>query len=114
MIAVFLSFVTQPDPIAQMFGIGLAFAVPIDATIVRAVLVPAAMVLLGDAKWWLPGWLDRILPRMHGIGEFWGYPERRAFAELLIGCEEDLRGPVRPRIGREGGGGSWPHLSSIR
>jgi RND superfamily putative drug exporter len=64
MIAVFLSFVTQPDPIAQMFGIGLAFAVLIDATIVRVVLVPAAMVLLGDANWWLPGWLDRILPRM--------------------------------------------------
>ena len=64
MIAVFLSFVTQPDPIAQMFGIGLAFAVLIDATIVRVVLVPAAMVLLGDANWWLPNWLDRMLPRM--------------------------------------------------
>jgi RND superfamily putative drug exporter len=64
MIAVFLSFVTQPDPIAQMFGIGLATAVFIDATIVRIVLVPATMVLLGDANWWLPGWLDRILPKM--------------------------------------------------
>jgi putative drug exporter of the RND superfamily len=64
MIAVFLSFVTQPDPVAQMFGIGLAMAVLIDATIVRVVLVPATMVLLGDANWWLPGWLDRILPKM--------------------------------------------------
>ena len=64
MIAVFLSFVTQPDPIAKMFGIGLAVAVFIDATIVRIVLVPATMVLLGDANWWLPGWLDRILPKM--------------------------------------------------
>jgi RND superfamily putative drug exporter len=64
MIAVFLSFVTQADPVAKMFGIGLAFAVFIDATIVRVVLVPATMVLLGDANWWLPGWLDRILPRM--------------------------------------------------
>jgi RND superfamily putative drug exporter len=64
MMAVFLSFVSQPDPIAQMFGIGLATAVLIDATIVRVVLVPATMVLLGDANWWLPGWLDRILPRM--------------------------------------------------
>ncbi|HET8525720.1 MAG TPA: MMPL family transporter [Actinomycetota bacterium] len=64
MIAVFLSFVTQPDPIAKMFGVGLAFAVLIDATIVRVILVPATMVLLGDANWWLPGWLDRILPRM--------------------------------------------------
>jgi RND superfamily putative drug exporter len=64
MIAVFLSFVTQPDPIGKMFGIGLAVAVLIDATLVRIVLVPATMVLLGDANWWLPGWLDRILPKM--------------------------------------------------
>jgi RND superfamily putative drug exporter len=61
---VFLSFVTQPDPVAKMFGIGLAVAVLIDATIVRIVLVPSTMVLLGDANWWLPGWLDRILPKM--------------------------------------------------
>ncbi|MEX0755511.1 MAG: MMPL family transporter [Actinomycetota bacterium] len=64
MIAVFLSFVTQADPIVKMFGIGLATAVFIDATIVRVVLVPATMVLLGDANWWLPGWLDRLLPKM--------------------------------------------------
>jgi RND superfamily putative drug exporter len=64
MIAVFLSFVSQPDPVAKMFGIGLAVAVFIDATIVRIVLVPATMVLLGDRNWWLPGWLDRILPKM--------------------------------------------------
>jgi RND superfamily putative drug exporter len=64
MIAVFLSFATQIDPVVKMFGIGLATAVFIDATIVRVVLVPATMVLLGDANWWLPGWLDRILPRM--------------------------------------------------
>jgi RND superfamily putative drug exporter len=64
MIAVFLSFVVQPDPIIQMFGIGLATAIAIDATIVRVVLVPATMVLLGNANWWLPRWLDRILPKM--------------------------------------------------
>jgi RND superfamily putative drug exporter len=64
MIAVFLSFVIQPDPVGKMFGIGLAVAVLIDATIVRIVLVPATMVLLGDLNWWLPGWLDRILPKM--------------------------------------------------
>jgi RND superfamily putative drug exporter len=56
--------VTEPDPVAQMFGIGLAVAVFIDATIVRIVLVPATMVLLGDANWWLPPWLDRMLPKM--------------------------------------------------
>ena len=64
MISVFLSFVTQPEPIVQMFGIGLATAVLVDATIVRVVLVPATMVLLGNANWWLPRWLDRILPEM--------------------------------------------------
>jgi RND superfamily putative drug exporter len=64
MIAVFLSFVALPDPVAKMFGIGLATAVFIDATIVRVVLVPSTMVLLGDANWWLPRWLDRLLPRM--------------------------------------------------
>jgi RND superfamily putative drug exporter len=64
MIAVFLSFVIQPDPVGKMFGIGLAVAVFIDATVVRIVLVPATMVLLGDKNWWLPGWLDRILPKM--------------------------------------------------
>ena len=55
---------SQPDPVAKMFGIGLAVAVFIDATVVRIVLVPATMELLGDANWWLPGWLDRILPKM--------------------------------------------------
>jgi RND superfamily putative drug exporter len=68
MIAVFLSFVALPDPIAKMFGIGLATAVLIDATIVRVVLVPATMMLLGDANWWLPRWLDRRLPTMQFEG----------------------------------------------
>jgi RND superfamily putative drug exporter len=45
-----------------MFGLGLATAIFVDATIVRLVLVPASMKLMGDANWWLPGWLDRILP----------------------------------------------------
>jgi uncharacterized membrane protein YdfJ with MMPL/SSD domain len=47
-----------------MFGLGLAIAVLIDATIVRMVLVPATMELLGDRNWWLPRWLDRILPKI--------------------------------------------------
>jgi RND superfamily putative drug exporter len=47
-----------------MFGLGLASAVLIDATLVRMVLVPATMSLLGRANWWLPKWLDRILPHM--------------------------------------------------
>jgi putative drug exporter of the RND superfamily len=64
MIAVFLSFVASPVPSLKMLGLGLATAILIDATIVRMVLVPATMTLLGNANWWLPGWLDRILPRL--------------------------------------------------
>ena len=52
------------DPTVKMFGVGLAVAVLIDATLVRMVLVPATMSLLGGANWWLPGWLDRILPHL--------------------------------------------------
>jgi RND superfamily putative drug exporter len=51
-----------------MFGIGLGAAILIDATIVRMVLVPATMELLGDRNWWLPGWLDRLLPDIHVEG----------------------------------------------
>jgi RND superfamily putative drug exporter len=62
MIAVFLSFVASPVPSLKMLGLGLATAIAIDATLVRMVLVPATMSLLGDANWWLPRWLDRALP----------------------------------------------------
>jgi RND superfamily putative drug exporter len=64
MIAVFLSFVASPVPSLKMLGLGLATAILIDATIVRMVLVPATMALLGKANWWLPAWLDRTLPRL--------------------------------------------------
>ena len=62
MISVFLGFVLGDDPAIKMFGLGLATAIFIDATIVRMVLVPAAMTLLGDANWWTPRWLGRLLP----------------------------------------------------
>ncbi len=62
MISVFLAFVAGSDPATKMFGIGLATAVLVDATLVRMVLVPATMALLGRANWWLPRWLDRLLP----------------------------------------------------
>jgi RND superfamily putative drug exporter len=64
MISVFLSFVGDPDPTVKMFGVGLAVAVFIDATIVRLVLVPATMELLGAANWWLPRWLGRVIPKI--------------------------------------------------
>jgi putative drug exporter of the RND superfamily len=62
MIAVFLSFALNDDPSTKMFGLGLATAVFVDATIIRLVLVPAVMKLLGQANWWLPAWLARLLP----------------------------------------------------
>ena len=64
MVAVFLSFVTDPSPFVQMIGLGLATAIAVDATVVRMVLVPATMALMGRANWWLPGWLDRVLPHL--------------------------------------------------
>ena len=64
MIAVFLSFVASPVPSLKMLGLGLATAILIDATVVRLVLVPATMALLGKANWWLPKSLDRMLPRV--------------------------------------------------
>jgi RND superfamily putative drug exporter len=64
MIAVFLSFVSSPVPSLKMLGLGLATAILIDATLVRMVLVPATMALLGKANWWLPAWLDRALPHL--------------------------------------------------
>ena len=68
MIVVFLSFVTDAEPVVKMMGVGLSVAVFVDATIVRMVLVPATMELLGDANWWLPRWLDRILPSINVEG----------------------------------------------
>ena len=68
MISVFLGFVTNPDPILKMMGLGLATAIFVDATIVRVVLVPASMKLMGDANWWFPKWLE-WLPRVDIEGE---------------------------------------------
>jgi putative drug exporter of the RND superfamily len=68
MVSVFLSFVANPSPAVKMFGLGLATAVALDATIVRMFLVPASMALLGRANWWLPRWLDRFLPRLTAEG----------------------------------------------
>ncbi|WBB60248.1 MMPL family transporter [Streptomyces sp. WMMC500] len=65
MIAVFTGFAIDPDVTVKMVGVGMAVAVLADATIVRMVLVPATMTLLGRANWWLPRWADRLLPELH-------------------------------------------------
>jgi RND superfamily putative drug exporter len=64
MISVFGAFVLGDDANGKLFGVGLSVAVLLDATLVRMILVPATMSLLGKANWWLPGWLDRILPHL--------------------------------------------------
>jgi RND superfamily putative drug exporter len=64
MVVVFLSFVTSQEVFLKLFGIGLAVAIFLDATVVRMVLVPAVMQLLGKWNWWIPNWLERALPRI--------------------------------------------------
>ena len=64
MVFVFGSFLLETDRVIKLFGIGLASAVLLDASIVRMLLVPATMELLGDRNWWLPRWLDRVLPKI--------------------------------------------------
>jgi RND superfamily putative drug exporter len=85
MFFVFMSFVLGSDRSLKMFGFGLAMAVLLDATVVRLVLVPATMELLGDRNWWLPRWLDRILPVVHVEAE----------EDVVAGTAPELREPER-------------------
>jgi RND superfamily putative drug exporter len=63
MVVVFLGFLLADEVFLKLLGIGMASAVLVDATVVRMVLVPAVMQLMGRANWWIPRWLDRALPR---------------------------------------------------
>ncbi|MER7919778.1 MULTISPECIES: MMPL family transporter [unclassified Streptomyces] len=90
MISVFLAFVLSGDRVIAMFGIALAAAVALDAFVLRTLLVPALMHLLGAANWWLPGWLDRGLPRI-SIEP----PECRAAHERLGPVPDDRTGRDR-------------------
>ena len=64
MVSVFAAFLLAPDVEVKMFAVGLTVAVLVDATVIRMILVPATMALMGDANWWLPGWLDRRMPHI--------------------------------------------------
>ena len=64
MIVVFGAFVLSPERMLQQFGLGLAVAILLDAFVVRCLILPAVMGLLGDRAWWMPGWLGRRLPRL--------------------------------------------------
>ncbi|AZQ37576.1 MMPL family transporter [Streptomyces cyaneochromogenes] len=83
MISVFLAFVLSGDRVIAMFGIALAAAVALDAFVLRTLLVPALMHMLGGANWWLPRWLDKRLPRI-SIEP----PESRAAHERLAAATD--------------------------
>lgn len=69
MVSVFAAFLLSDNIVVKMLGLGLAVSVLIDATVVRLLLVPAVMTLLGNRAWWTPGWLDRALPHVDTEGE---------------------------------------------
>jgi RND superfamily putative drug exporter len=85
MILVFASFAFGESAVIKQFGIGLSGAILIDAFIIRTTLVPSLMHLLGRANWWLPAWLDRILPQLNveGLGDEPTAPEMGAEPELV-------------------------------
>ncbi len=89
MVVVFGSFLFENDRSLKLMGVGLATAIFLDATIVRMILVPATMELLGDKNWWLPRWLDRILPNIDVEGH----------AEPVFDDEEAEREPVGAGVG---------------
>ena len=96
MVSVFFAFIINGDPTVKQFGVGMGVAVAVDATLVRCLLVPAVMVLLGRANWWFPRWLDRIVPNFSIEGEEWFRAARR-------------RGGAG-RDGGAGGGAAGPDL----
>ena len=62
MVVVFLAFIASSEVFLKLMGIGMATAILVDATVIRMLLVPSVMQLMGRANWWLPGWLGRLLP----------------------------------------------------
>jgi RND superfamily putative drug exporter len=88
MVFVFGSFLLEPDRVIKLMGAGLAVAVLLDATVVRMLLVPATMELLGSRNWWIPRWLDRVLPRLDVEGPH-------------VDEEEGPDGPEEPEVPRE-------------
>lgn len=88
MVTVFASFMLGDERIIKLFGLGLASAVFIDAVIIRSVLVPAVMQIFGTRAWWLPAWLDRILPRLH-VEPAEGDPAPTGEHPVVVAAETD-------------------------
>ncbi|MBB5788504.1 MMPL family transporter [Jiangella mangrovi] len=89
MVAVFAAFIPSPEVFLKVIGVGMAAAILVDATVVRMLLVPAVMHLLGRANWWLPSWLERRLPQLHVEGR----PEL-----YLPDADGDTRGAGEPEL----------------
>jgi RND superfamily putative drug exporter len=87
MVAVFLGFALDPNVVIKMIGVGMAAAIAIDATLIRLVVVPATMALLGRTNWYLPSWLERILPRLdpHGSSLASDAPDEQERKTVLVG-----------------------------
>jgi RND superfamily putative drug exporter len=97
MVCVFTSFVLNGDPVVKEFGVGLAVAIAIDSTLVRCLLVPAVMVLLGKRAWWLPRWMDRIVPHISIEGEeYFAKRDAELAADGPISRPQDDKSAHRP------------------
>jgi len=94
MVCVFAAFVLGDDRNLKLFGLGMAVAVFVDATVVRMVLVPATMELLGARNWWIPKWLDRVLPRLDVEGSSRRAPVPADVAPADIAIDEQVDEPV--------------------
>jgi putative drug exporter of the RND superfamily len=95
MVCVFTSFVLNGDPIVKEFGVGLAAAIAIDATVVRCLLVPAVMTLLGKAAWWMPHWLARVTPRISIEGQqYFARRDRKAGPPPAVAPDPEPVGAV--------------------
>lgn len=88
MASVFLAFVLTSDTISKMFGVGLGFAILLDVLFVRLVIAPAVVTLLGDKAWWMPSWLDRIVPNISLDGH-----------EVDVQSEEELEAAIKQQTG---------------
>jgi putative drug exporter of the RND superfamily len=96
MVCVFGSFILNGDPTVKQFGVGLSVAIAVDATVVRCLLVPAVMVMMGDSNWWMPRWLQRVTPRISIEGEEY-FARRDAAAALET---RPVEAPERAPVGR--------------
>ncbi len=112
MVVVFLSFVTSKEVFLKLFGIGLASAIFLDATVVRMVLVPAVMQLLGKWNWWIPNWLERRLPRLdvEPVGARRRGGPGLARSQRIWRLSDPRRSERRqlPRVGRSVRSVGWP------